>query len=40
MPDRRGRFKWIGNINLYMEVLGWDRLLNSIFFHKLGIDCV
>ena len=43
MPDRLGWFKWIENINLYVEVLGWDKVLkdakmrNQIFFHKLGI---
>ena len=44
MPDGGGWFNWFGNINLYMEVLSWDKVLrdaemrNSIFFHKLGID--
>lgn len=43
MPDRMGWFQWFENINLYMEVLSWDKLLkdadirNRIFFHKLGI---
>jgi hypothetical protein len=43
MPDGMGWFQWFGNINLYMEVLSWDKVLrdaemrNSIFFHKLGI---
>lgn len=43
MPDRLGWFQWQGNINLYMEVLSWDKVLkdadmrNKIFFHKLGI---
>ena len=43
MPDRRGWFQWIGNINLHVEVVGWDKLLkdakmrNKIFFQKLGI---
>ncbi|OGJ46757.1 ATPase [Candidatus Peregrinibacteria bacterium RIFOXYA2_FULL_33_7] len=43
MPDRLGWFQWRGNINLYIEVLSWDKLLrdanmrNNIFFHKLGI---
>jgi len=43
MPDRMGWFKWIENINLYIEVLSWDKLLkdadmrNRIFFQKLGI---
>ena len=44
MPDGGGWFGWFGNINLYMEVLSWDKVLrdaemrNSVFFHKLGID--
>ena len=43
MPDRLGWFDWIGNINLYIEVVSWDKLLrdarmrNRIFFSKLGI---
>jgi len=43
MPDGLGWFKWIDNINLYIEVLSWDKVLqdaemrNGIFFHKLGI---
>ena len=43
MPDRSGWFKWVDNINLYVEVLSWDKVLrdarlrNSIFFQKLGI---
>lgn len=43
MPDGMGWFQWFGNINLYMEVLSWDKVLkdatmrNQIFFHKLGI---
>ena len=43
MPDRLGYFKWHENLNLYIEVLGWDKVLkdatmrNRIFFHKLGI---
>jgi Histidine kinase-, DNA gyrase B-, and HSP90-like ATPase len=43
MPDRMGWFQWFENINLYMEVLSWDKLLkdadirNKIFFYKLGI---
>jgi hypothetical protein len=38
-----GWFSWFENINLYVEVLGWDKVLkdakmrNQIFFHKLGI---
>jgi hypothetical protein len=43
MPDRLGWFQWVENINLYIEVLSWDKVLrdarlrNSVFFHKLGI---
>jgi len=43
MPDKLGWFSWFGNINLYIEVLSWDKLLrdadmrNRVFFHKLGI---
>ncbi len=43
MPDRLGWFHWMGNINLYVEVVSWDRVLkdakmrNQIFFQKLGI---
>lgn len=43
MPDRLGWFSWFGNINLYMEVNRWDKVLkdanmrNKIFFEKLGI---
>ena len=43
MPDRLGWFSWMGNINLYIEVISWDKVLNDakmrnqIFFHKLGI---
>lgn len=44
MPDRLGWFQWTENINLYVEVLSWDKvfrdaqLRNSIFFQKLGIQ--
>jgi len=44
MPDGDGWFNWVGNINLYVEVLSWDKVLrdaemrNEIFFRKLGID--
>lgn len=44
MPDRLGWFRWFSNINLYIEVLSWDKILkdanmrNKIFFHKLGIE--
>ena len=43
MPDRLGWFQWIENINLYIEVISWDKVLkdakmrNQIFFKKLGI---
>jgi hypothetical protein len=43
MPDRQGWFLWIDNINLYIEVIGWDKVLkdakmrNRVFFDKLGI---
>ncbi|MDM8549390.1 ATP-binding protein [Desulfobacterales bacterium HSG2] len=43
MPDRLGWFRWRENINLYIEVLSWDKVLqdatmrNKIFFYKLGI---
>ena len=43
MPDRLGWFQWMGNINLYVEVVSWDKVLNDvqmrnrIFFQKLGI---
>ena len=43
MPDRLGWFQWMGNINLYIEVISWDKVLkdaqmrNKVFFHKLGI---
>ena len=43
MPDRLGWFQWKGNINLYVEVNSWDKVLkdaqmrNKIFFEKLGI---
>ena len=44
MPDGLGWFRWFGNINLYIEVLSWTKVLrdaemrNKIFFNKLGID--
>lgn len=44
MPDKLGWFHWHGNINLYIEVLSWEKVLkdavmrNKIFFHKLGIE--
>lgn len=43
MPDRMGWFQWRDNINLYLEVVSWDKVLkdarlrNQIFFQKLGI---
>ncbi len=43
MPDRLGYFQWLGNINLYVEVISWDKVLkdakmrSEIFFQKLGI---
>lgn len=43
MPDRLGWFQWYENINLYVEVIDWDKVLkdakmrNQVFFHKLGI---
>ncbi|MFH2113742.1 MAG: hypothetical protein ABIJ86_04460, partial [Spirochaetota bacterium] len=43
MPDRLGWFHWMININLYVEVMSWDKVLkdakmrNQIFIHKLGI---
>jgi len=44
MPDSLGWFQWFSNINLYIEVISWDKVLkdsdmnNRIFFNKLGID--
>ena len=44
MPDRLGWFQWMANINLYVEVISWDKVLkdaemrNKIFFQKLGIE--
>ena len=43
MPDKLGWFHWNDNINLYVEVISWDKLLadakmrNKRFFHELGI---
>lgn len=43
MPDGAGWFNWQENINLYIEVVSWDKLLkdaeqrNRIFFEKLKI---
>lgn len=44
MPDGQGFFGWRDNINLYIEVISWDKLLkdanmrNRVFFHQLGIE--
>jgi len=44
MPDRMGYFHWHDSLNLYIEVLGWDKVFkdasirNKVFFHKLGIS--
>lgn len=43
MPDGMGWFGWRTNINLYIEVMSWEKLLkdadmrNRVFFYKLGI---
>jgi hypothetical protein len=43
MPDGLGWFQWRGGINLYVEVISWDKVLkdaqmrNRILFEKLGI---
>jgi hypothetical protein len=43
MPDGLGYFQWFGNIKLYIEVLGWEKVLrdagmrNKVFFKQLGI---
>ena len=43
MPDKQGSFSWNGNVNLYIEVLSWEKVLkdaqmrNKVFVHKLGI---
>jgi hypothetical protein len=43
MPDRLGWFQFLENINLYIEVIGWEKVLrdaqmrNQVFFQKLGI---
>jgi hypothetical protein len=43
MPDGLGWFDWYENINLYVEVLSWEKVLkdagmrNKVFFHKLGL---
>ncbi len=39
-----GWFHWMGNINLYVEVMSWDKVYkdakmrNQIFFQTLGIS--
>lgn len=44
MPDKLGWFQFRDQINLYVEVISWDKLLkdanmrNRIFFKKLGIE--
>jgi hypothetical protein len=44
MPDTLGWFRWYGNVNLYVEVLSFEKILedatmrNKIFFQKLGIE--
>lgn len=44
MPDGMGWFYFHEKINLYIEVMSWDKLLkdaemrNRVFFHKLGIN--
>ncbi len=44
MPDGQGYFNWRSNINLYIEVLSWSKVLkdadmrNRAFFYKLGIN--
>ena len=44
MPDKKGYFTRYKNLNLYIEVISWDKLLsdatmrNKVFFHKLGIE--
>jgi hypothetical protein len=44
MADNMGWFRWMENINLYIEVICWDKLLkdakmrNRVFFHHLGIE--
>ena len=44
MPDNLGWFQWMKNINLYIEVISWEKvrrdaeMRNKIFFQKLGID--
>ncbi|EKE26970.1 MAG: hypothetical protein ACD_4C00101G0007 [uncultured bacterium (gcode 4)] len=44
MPDWQGWYNWFDNINLYIEIISWDKVLkdaemrNKIFFKKLWID--
>lgn len=43
LPDGQGWFNCMGNNNLYIEVISWDKLLkdarlrNKVFFERLGI---
>ncbi len=43
MPDRQGYFRWHDSLNLYTEVISWDKVLkdatmrNRVFFHHLNI---
>lgn len=43
MPDAEGYFYWHDTLNLYIEILSWDKVLkdakmrNNVFFHTLGI---
>jgi len=44
MPDKMGYFSRHSNLNLYIEVLSWEKILkdstmrNKVFFHKLGLE--
>lgn len=44
MPDGLGYYKWWSNMNLYVEILSWDKIVkdstlrNRIFTEKLGIS--
>lgn len=44
MPDGMGWFLWMDNINLYIEVISWDKIYkdakmrNQIYFNKIGLD--
>ncbi|MGO0305022.1 ATP-binding protein [Endozoicomonas acroporae] len=43
LPDRQGYFRWHDSLNLYTEVVSWDKVLkdammrNRVFFHHLKI---